>query len=119
MCIRDRIPTKAYMAANMFVDKAATDAAIAQAQNAVAPVEYKKGQAIAREGEILTEKQIALMDDLGLMSGSINLLPYLSILIILIICMGSLDVYKRQMMGRSSSMREMTTLSDWFSTMRR
>ena len=73
---------------NMTLDQAATNAAIQAAEDAVSPVEYKKGQAIAREGDVLTERQILVLTGLGMMEGSINIGPYLSILFALLLCAG-------------------------------
>ncbi|MBE5781401.1 MAG: hypothetical protein E7328_06245, partial [Clostridiales bacterium] len=72
---------------NMVLDQAATDAAIKAAEDAVTAVEYKKGQAIVRQGDVLTERQILVLTGLGMMQGSWNLFPYISLALTLLLCM--------------------------------
>ncbi|MDL2225849.1 HDIG domain-containing protein [Eubacteriales bacterium OttesenSCG-928-M02] len=83
MCITVMRNTVVY---NMVLDQEATNAAIQAAVDAVSPTEYKKGQAIVREGEILTAKHIALITGLGLMAGSFNVYPYLALSLAVVLC---------------------------------
>ncbi|MBQ9942237.1 MAG: HDIG domain-containing protein [Christensenellaceae bacterium] len=53
--------------ANKTLDAEATELARQAAADAVAPVEYQKGQTIVREGDILTEGQFELIRKLGLL----------------------------------------------------
>ncbi len=62
---------------NMVVDEAATEAARQTARDGVAPVIYKQGQNIVREGERVSSYQIAMHSALGLLdSASIDLTVY-------------------------------------------
>lgn len=61
--------------ANMVYDNEATEAAKQAAAEAVAPVEYKKGQNIVQKGEILSESQYQLIRELGLASDDQSILP--------------------------------------------
>ncbi len=59
---------------NLVVDETATEAARQAARDAVEPVIYKQGQNIVREGERVSEYQIAMLSSLGLLdSASIDL----------------------------------------------
>lgn len=56
--------------ANMLVDDDATEAARARAREAVVPVTYKQGQFIIREGERVTQRQLDMLGELGLLTSS-------------------------------------------------
>ncbi len=56
--------------ANMLEDREATDAARARARAAVPPVIYKQGQYIIRQGERITENQLEMLGELGLLTSS-------------------------------------------------
>ena len=58
------------MEANMLVDEAATEAARERARAAVPPVTYKQGQFIIREGERVTQNQLDMLGELGLLTSS-------------------------------------------------
>ena len=54
----------------MIYDEAATEEARDKAAEAVQPVMVLKGQNIVREGEIVTEAQMKMLDDLGLIAAN-------------------------------------------------
>lgn len=56
--------------ANMLVDDEATEQAREKARSAVAPVTYKQGQFIIREGERVTASQHQMLSELGLLTSS-------------------------------------------------
>ncbi|MBR6569810.1 MAG: HDIG domain-containing protein [Clostridia bacterium] len=56
--------------ANMLVDEAATEAARERARAAVPPVTFKQGQFIIREGERVTQNQLDMLSELGLLTSS-------------------------------------------------
>ena len=58
------------MEANMLVDEAATEAARERARAAVPPVTFKQGQFIIREGERVTQNQLDMLGELGLLTSS-------------------------------------------------
>ena len=72
--------------ANLYMDTEATQQAIEEARAAVVPVEYKKGQAIAREGDVMTEQQIAVLTELGMTNGKLNIWPYVALLCVVVVC---------------------------------
>ncbi len=72
--------------ANMLVDEAATEEARARAREAVAPVMYKQGQFIIREGDVVTENQLEMLGELGLLTSSgFNINVYIGALM-LVVC---------------------------------
>ena len=56
--------------ANRLVDEAATEAARQRARDAVVPVTFKQGQFIIREGERVTQNQLDVLGELGLLTSS-------------------------------------------------
>ena len=56
--------------ANLLVDEEATEQAREKARAAVAPVTYKQGQFIIREGERVTANQLQMLSELGLLTTS-------------------------------------------------
>ena len=60
---------------NLVYDIEATEAAKQAAAENIVPVEYKKGQNIVRQGEIISEEQYALIKQLGLTSDQTSMLP--------------------------------------------
>ena len=54
------------LSANLIYDTEATEAAKQNAADAVAPVEYKNGENIVRQGERITQKQFEIINQLGL-----------------------------------------------------
>jgi len=74
---------------NMFEDEAATDAARQQARNAVANEVYKKNQIIVRRGDIVTEEQLQVLTDLGVIKASAKttIKQSAGIIVLLIACL--------------------------------
>ncbi len=70
-------PVSLYLSANLFYDKTATQEAIRKAEAAVVPVVYRKGQTIIKQGDVVTEDQIAILRQLGMVQGSVNWAMYL------------------------------------------
>ena len=63
---------------NFFFDKDKTEEKIKEAQKSVAPIMIKKNQIIVKEGTPVTEDQIQVLNDLGLLNSSnVNLTVYL------------------------------------------
>ena len=58
------------LAPNEFIDDATTEMKREEAAEAVEPVVYKKGQNIVREGEVIQENQVAMLEALGLLKES-------------------------------------------------
>ena len=70
---------QAYLAANSFYDAEATEQAKVRAENAVAAVVYKKGQVIVRLGDVVTQRQIDLLRNMGMLAGGLNALVYVGV----------------------------------------
>ncbi len=62
-------PVDNYFQANMLVDNAATEQAREEAEAKVEPVTYKQGRAIVYSGEVVTEEQYAVLQELSLVGG--------------------------------------------------
>lgn len=83
---------------NFFYDKEKTEELRKEAEKKVSPVMIKKDQTIVKEGEPVTEHQIQILKDLGLLNNS----PYfqwhiylsLAVLIILILLLQWIYIYK-------------------------
>ena len=83
---------------NFFYDKEKTEELRKEAEKKVSPVMIKKDQTVVKEGEPVTEHQIQILKDLGLLNNS----PYfqwhiylsLAILIILILLLQWMYIYK-------------------------
>lgn len=60
----------AYLKPNIVEDVEATKLAKQEAEDAVNPVTFQKGQTIVRKGDIVTEAQYSVIDDLGLINNS-------------------------------------------------
>ncbi len=61
---------QAVITENLTVDEAETSRRREAAASAVAQVEYKKNQTLVRRGEIVTQAQLDMMSELGLLKGS-------------------------------------------------
>ena len=61
-----------YLRANFIYDAAATEAAKAQAEEAVEPVVYKTGQIIVEEGKPVTQTQYEILRQLGMVDDETN-----------------------------------------------
>lgn len=65
---------------NFFFDKEKTDEKIKEAKRSVSPIVIKKNQTIVKEGEPVTENQLKILDDLGLLNeSSFNLIIYINL----------------------------------------
>ena len=85
-------PITTYMKANLFYDEDATEDAKRKAENDVVPVVYKKGQTIVKAGEQVSQAQLALLQQLGMIAGGINVPLYLG-LILGILLLGAAGAY--------------------------
>ncbi len=86
--------------ANMLFDEEGTLAESKKAEDAVQPVVYKKGQAIIREGDIVNEKQLALLKQLGVVdNGELNYNLYIGIAVCIIFGMIVLAGYTKNFEG--------------------
>ncbi|MDD5018440.1 MAG: HDIG domain-containing protein [Eubacteriales bacterium] len=63
------LPVDQYLAANMLYDAAATQEARTEAAAAVDPIIYMQYQTVVVEGETVTEAQMAVLQELGLVDG--------------------------------------------------
>ena len=74
---------------NVFEDKEVTEAARQQARAAVANEVYKKNQVIVRRGDIVTEEQLQVLTDLGVIKASAKttLKQSAGIMILLVACL--------------------------------
>ena len=83
---------------NFFYDKEKTEELRKEAEKKVSPVMIKKDQTIVKEGEAVTEHQIQILKDLGLLDNS----PYfqwhiylsLAVLVILVLLLQWIYIYK-------------------------
>jgi len=92
-----------YMEANYLPDQSATELARAEAAAQVESVVYKKGHYIVRTGDIVTQAQLDMLGELGLLSNQeIDISMYTGvsalILIMLIIVAVYLYIYERPML---------------------
>ncbi|ABK60772.1 MULTISPECIES: HD family phosphohydrolase [Clostridium] len=62
---------------NFFYDEAKTNELKTEARKAVQPIIIKKGQTIVKEGEPITQRDIILLKDLGLLDNNTNIYVYL------------------------------------------
>ena len=62
---------------NFFYDEAKTNELKTEARKAVQPIIIKKGQTIVKEGEPITQRDIILLKDLGLLDNNTNVYVYL------------------------------------------
>ncbi|EDS76535.1 HD family phosphohydrolase [Clostridium massiliodielmoense] len=62
---------------NFFYDEAKTNELKTEARKAVQPVVIKKGQTIVKEGEPITQRDIIILKDLGLLDNNTNVYVYL------------------------------------------
>ena len=77
-------PIKSSFAANMILDEAATQQARDAAAASVAPIIYKQNQTIVVGGQVVTESQLAVLVELGLVGGEeINYMLYVGVFLFL------------------------------------
>lgn len=86
---------QAVITENLNIDEEETESRREAAANAVTPVEYKKNQTLVRRGEIVTQAQLDMMSELGLLKGSSPLSRrYIAgICILLLLCFGLVTAY--------------------------
>lgn len=86
---------EAVISVNKTVDEAETESRREAAAAAVVPVEYKKNQTLVRRGEIVTQAQLDMMAELGLLKGSSPLSRrYIAgIILLLLLCFGLIAAY--------------------------
>ncbi|MGI6172663.1 MAG: HD family phosphohydrolase [Christensenellales bacterium] len=83
-----------YIRPNMFLDEETTEANRQKMLEEVEPVIYKKGQNIVRSGEVVTENQIAMLNNLGMLADQlpdVNL--YVGVLLLLLLIILIMWVY--------------------------
>lgn len=66
---------------------------IKEAVDAVEPVRIKRGQFIVREGEVVTDDQIAILEELGMMGGRVRFTALLGSFVVTLLILGFLGVY--------------------------
>lgn len=62
-------PVGKYLRPNLLYDSTATDAAMTAAEAALSPITYQKNQKIVSEGDIVTDAQFAVLQELGYVGG--------------------------------------------------
>lgn len=71
---------------NFFYDKEKTEEMIKEATKAISPIVIKKNQTIVKEGEPVTEQQLEILNELGLLNESrFNLYIYISLAIMVML----------------------------------
>lgn len=84
---------------NYFFDQAKTDEAIKEALKSVSKVMIKKNQIIVKEGEPITQKQITILTELGLVGENISkdyIYTYIIIAIYVLFILGLKYIYLRK-----------------------
>lgn len=77
-------PVDNYFKANMLIDTQATEQAREAAAQEVQPVIYKQNQTIVDAGQVVTEEQLAVLQELGLVGGEeINFVLYAGLFLLL------------------------------------
>ncbi|AYF54515.1 HD family phosphohydrolase [Clostridium botulinum C] len=81
---------------NFFYDDSKTNELKAEARKSVQPIVIKKGQTIVKEGEPVTERDIIILKDLGLLDNDNNINIYITIvaLVVFIIFLQWFYIYK-------------------------
>ncbi|CAG7840086.1 phosphohydrolase [Clostridium novyi B str. ATCC 27606] len=81
---------------NFFYDDSKTNELKAEARKSVQPIIIKKGQTIVKEGEPVTERDIIILKDLGLLDNDNNINIYITIvaLVVFIIFLQWFYIYK-------------------------
>ncbi len=80
---------------NLEIDEDETASRRDAASSGVAPVEYKKNQTLVRRGEIITQAQIDMMKELGLLKGTspISIRYGAGIILLMLLCFGIFGAY--------------------------
>ena len=90
-------PVEKYIQANMIYDEAATMQAIQNARQSVVPVTYKQSQTVVVEGEVVTQAQMKVLSDLGVIGGEgTDYKLYFGVLLFVLLLFGSYAVYLHQ-----------------------
>lgn len=72
---------------NFFYDEEKTNELKAEARKSVQPVTIKKGQIIIKEGEPVTERDLVILGDLGLLDNNDNKYIYISVIALVLLSM--------------------------------
>ena len=80
---------------NLTVDETETQKQRDAAAAAIEPIEYKKNQTLVRRGEIVTQAQLDMMSELGMLKGSSSLsMRYVvGVTTLLLLCFGLIGAY--------------------------
>ncbi len=80
---------------NLTVDEAATQKRKDEASAAVVPIEYKKNQTLVRKGEIVTQAQIDMLGELGLLKGTsaVSVRYTVGVTLLLVMCFLLIGAY--------------------------
>ena len=90
-------PVEKYTQANMIYDEAATQQAELAARQSVVPVTYKQSQTVVVEGEVVTEAQLKVLSDLGVIGGEgTDYKLYIGVLLFILLLFGAYAVYMYQ-----------------------
>ena len=90
-------PVDKYIETNMIYDEAATQQAILNARQSVVPVTYKQSQTVVVEGEVVTEAQMKVLSDLGVIGGEgTDYKLYIGVLLFILLLFGAYAVYMYQ-----------------------
>ena len=90
-------PIDQYLAANMYYDEEATEQAITAAAEAVEPVIYKQNQTVVVEGDVVTEAQMAVLEELGVVNGEdADFTLYIGMLLFIALLFGVYGTYMYQ-----------------------
>lgn len=85
----------AVIGVNLEIDEEETQSRRDAASSAVAAVEYKKNQTLVRKGEIVTQAQLDMMSELGMLKGSspLSVRYTMGIILLLLLCYGLFGAY--------------------------
>ncbi len=79
--------------ANAFYDSAATEQARQKAADDVVDVTLKKGQIVVRIGEVVTQRQIEMLNSMGMIVGGVVWTAYAGVLLSALLAVGALQLY--------------------------
>ncbi len=79
--------------ANAFYDGTATELARQKAEDAVVDITYKKGQIVVRIGEVVTQRQIEMLENMGMLAGGIVWSVYIGVFLSALLAVGTLIFY--------------------------
>ena len=83
----------ASLAANAFYDGTATEQARMAAENEVADITYKKGQIVIRAGEVVTQNQMDMLGEMGMLAGGIVWPVFIGIFLSALAAVGVFAIY--------------------------